>query len=196
MNAESDLDHSRHIRAFFICRGDKEVNIFKNRNFALLAVRFKSWEEDEGSKCRMITFTGQVAGLPVSMWNRRNFEKIAEYCGGLIEIHKDSLSMKNCFEAKFKAKGNLNGFMPAGIQIGRKGSVFSLKLRNSSKLELGFRRFLFQKHITAMDFAYTGVCGDDDDVEYEDREIGVERDSCTTEKTAEDVGKQKKMWRF
>ena len=76
-------------RAFFTCRNDKEVSIFRNRNFDFLrnalAVRFNSWEEDEGSKCRMITFTGgwvSVAGLPVSMWNRSNFEKIAEYCGG------------------------------------------------------------------------------------------------------------------
>lgn len=66
-----------------------------------------------------------------------------------------------------------------------------MKLKNSSKLDLypGFRRFLLQKPITAMDFAYAGVCGDDNDVEYEDREVGVERNSCITEKMAEDVGK-------
>lgn len=155
-------------------------------------VRFNSWEEDEGSKCRMIIFTGgwvSVVGLPVSMWNRKNFEKIAEYCGGLLEIHQDTLNMKNCFEAKFKARGTLNSFIPAGISIGRRGSVFSLKLRNSSKLELGFRRFLLQKPFTAMDFAYTGICGDDDDVEYVDRKVGIEYDNCLSVNTTRDVGK-------
>ena len=68
-------------RAFFMCKNDKEMKIFENRNFAFLrrsvAVRFKSWEEDEGNKCRTITSTEgwvSIAGLPVSMWNKRNFE--------------------------------------------------------------------------------------------------------------------------
>ncbi|KAM7493531.1 hypothetical protein LguiB_028140 [Lonicera macranthoides] len=171
------------------------MKIFKNRNFAFLkgsiAVRFKSWEEDEGSKCRMITFTGgwvSIAGLPISMWNESNFEKIAEYCGGLIEIHQDTIIMKNYFEAKIKAKGNLNGFMPAGIQIGSRGSVFSLKLRNSSKLELGVRRFLMQKPISVMDFAFSGVCGEDEDTEHEDGEVGEEKDNGNPEKKGKEVG--------
>lgn len=122
----------------------------------------------------MITFTGGwilVAGLPVSMWNKENFERIAEYCGGLLEIHQNTINMKNCYEAKLKAMGTLNGFIPAGISVGRRGCVFSLKLRNSSKLELGFRRFLLHKPITSMDFAYSGICGDDDDVENVDRRL-------------------------
>ncbi|KAM7512683.1 hypothetical protein LguiB_011558 [Lonicera macranthoides] len=40
-----------------------------------------------------------------------------------------------------------------------------------------------------MDFAYTGVCGDDDDVEHEDNEVGLERNSFITEKLVVDVGK-------
>lgn len=96
--------------------------------------------------------------------------------------------MKNCLEAKIKVKGNLNGFMPAGIQISKRGSDFSLKLRNCSRLELGPRRFLLQKPVTAMDFAFKGVCGEDDDMEYEDRVAGAEVNNCISEKAAENIG--------
>ena len=184
-------------RAFFVCKNEEEYNKFKERNFAFfkgaLVVRFKTWLDDDGSMARQITFTGgwiSIAGLPVSMWNERYFEKIADFCGGLLEIHEDTLKMSNCFEALIKARGNMNGFIPAAISISGKGGVYSLKLRNRSKLEMGFRRFLLKNPITAMDFAFSGVCGEDDDVEYDDLPNREERQDNALEVEA---NKEKSM---
>lgn len=41
-----------------------------------------------------------------------------------------------------------------------------------------------------MDFAYTGVCGNDDDVEYKEREE-MDRENCISERTAVEVWKDK-----
>lgn len=39
-----------------------------------------------------------------------------------------------------------------------------------------------------MDFAFKGVCGEDDDMEYEDRVAGAEVNNCISEKAAENIG--------
>ena len=42
---------------------------------------------------------------------------------------------------------------------------------------------------TAMGFALTGICGEDEEVKYEDREIGVEKYESIVEKAPEESGK-------
>lgn len=179
-------------RAFFTCKDEEEFKKFKDRNFIYLrgsrVIRLRRWIDDDGILEGKITFTGgwiSISELPVNMWSKRNFERIANFCGGLIEIHEETMKMSNCLVAKIKARGNLSGFIPASISITGRG-VYSLKLKNMSKLELGHRRFLLKNPLSAMDFAFSGICREDDDVEQGDWVGEKEREQPEIDKSVED----------
>lgn len=79
-----------------------------------------------------------------------------------------NVNMSSLFEAKIKVKCNVSGFIPAGVSIKVENGSYALRFRNISKLELGFKRFLKSGPLLAMDFAFLGFCGEDENVGYEE----------------------------
>ncbi|KAM7473297.1 hypothetical protein LguiB_020540 [Lonicera macranthoides] len=162
-------------KALFVCSSEEELQKFASMNFAFLegplVIRFRRWDEEDCYRESKITCTGgwiSVSGLPLNMWKTEVFKKIADCCGGLLEIHPSTVNRSSLFEAKIKVKGYVSGFIPAGVSIKGENSSYALRFKNLSKLELGFRRFFKSGPLSAMDFAFLGFCGEDEDVEYEE----------------------------
>ncbi|KAK9138616.1 hypothetical protein Sjap_009210 [Stephania japonica] len=72
------------------------------------------WEERRwgGANCWI-----SLSGIPLSMWNREAFAKIAERFGGLLEINILTLQRQNLERAVVKVKGRLKGFFPTEVVI-------------------------------------------------------------------------------
>ncbi|KAK9110285.1 hypothetical protein Sjap_018345 [Stephania japonica] len=80
------------------------------------------WEERRwgGANCWI-----SLSGIPLSMWNREAFAKIAERFGGLLEINILTLQRQNLERAVVKVKGRLKGFFPTEVVIPSPEGVFA-----------------------------------------------------------------------
>ncbi|TXG51297.1 hypothetical protein EZV62_023821 [Acer yangbiense] len=105
-----------------------------------LTVTLQRWKPDINKSKELFAFGGgwiAIEGLPFHIWTKKMFCKIAEFCGGLIEIDRRTENLQSLFEARIKVGENENSFIPAEVEIEDGDRFFNLKLRPLSRFFSG-----------------------------------------------------------
>lgn len=123
-------------KAVFMCYNFTETDELGAMGFCKfeenLYVQLSKWVPSLNKRLDVLACNGgwvRICGLPFHMWRMDVFEKIGECCGGCIEVHNETIKMKDLREAKIKVRKPETGFIPAAISVLEGGTEVVVAMR-------------------------------------------------------------------